>query len=423
MRKVKSGRAYLLIFVIFMGIGFLFIKYKSNNLLLENRTAEAVKEQCFSFSQLSKLYNSFGDDFSKKLFLAKLDESLNNNMFHMLRIMSSPEFKENTSELSSGANDEYVSNIIDYIREMEKLGSKCILFGNYEKGFFQNFLSYIDQLEDLGVEFSTIVIEDRQNSHALKQIKRILPYVSIITRSDFLNNYKDENIILFSSSKWAEHKNWLIENGINSNKMFVLFDFYYPQYFSKDIMVPKQHEIFIDGGAYNMATSIDFINWCNGEYDYIYAFEPNLNSYKNCKDIIQNNDVFMKENQITIYNKGLFDKTTQLKFNSLPVVPSGAFVSSDGKETIDTVSIDEVLDGKPVTFIKLDIEGSELAALAGAKDTITKWKPRMAVCIYHKPSDVIDISLFILSLVPDYKLYIRHYSTYKWETVLYCVCE
>ncbi|MDR1474425.1 MAG: FkbM family methyltransferase [Endomicrobium sp.] len=188
-------------------------------------------------------------------------------------------------------------------------------------------------------------------------------------------------------------------------------------------MIPKEHEIFIDGGAFNMDSSIDFINWCNGKYDYIYAFEPDLNSYKNCKNVIQDNDVFDREERIMLYNKGLFDQATQLRFNSDQDNLAGSFISNDGESIINTVSIDEVLAGKPVTFIKMDIEGSELAALVGAKNTIRKYKPRLAICIYHKPSDIIDIPLYILSLVPEYKLYIRHYSTATWETVLYCVCD
>ena len=83
--------------------------------------------------------------------------------------------------------------------------------------------------------------------------------------------------------------------------------------------------------------------------------------------------------------------------------------------------IDEIVGEDKVSFIKMDIEGAELKALEGAKETILKWYPRLAICIYHKYEDIYEIGDYILSLNPNYKLYIRHYSTCMWETVLYAV--
>lgn len=67
----------------------------------------------------------------------------------------------------------------------------------------------------------------------------------------------------------------------------------------------------------------------------------------------------------------------------------------------------------------MDIEGAELRALQGAKKTIMRDKPKMAICIYHKKSDIYDIGSFLVDIWPDCKMKIRHYSTFNWETVLY----
>lgn len=75
-----------------------------------------------------------------------------------------------------------------------------------------------------------------------------------------------------------------------------------------------------------------------------------------------------------------------------------------------------------MTFIKMDIEGSELNVLKDARKTIMKYKPRLAICIYHKPEDIYEIPEYILSIVPEYRFWIRHYSSYTWETALYAEC-
>ncbi len=84
------------------------------------------------------------------------------------------------------------------------------------------------------------------------------------------------------------------------------------------------------------------------------------------------------------------------------------------------ISLDSFLPGK-VTFVKMDVEGAELEALKGSRKVIVQYRPKLAICVYHKKADLIEIPLFIKSLVPEYRLYIRHYGNSMCETVLYAV--
>ena len=69
----------------------------------------------------------------------------------------------------------------------------------------------------------------------------------------------------------------------------------------------------------------------------------------------------------------------------------------------------------------MDIEGAELEALKGAEETIKRYRPKLAICVYHKPEDIVEIPKYILNINPDYKLYLRHYSDNAGETVLYAI--
>jgi hypothetical protein len=92
-----------------------------------------------------------------------------------------------------------------------------------------------------------------------------------------------------------------------------------------------------------------------------------------------------------------------------------------GEVVVETDSIDNVLGGKRATLIKMDIEGAELAALKGAEGTIKAWKPKMAICIYHKKEDLWEIQDYIQRIVPEYKFYIRAYEETCTEVVLYAL--
>ena len=88
---------------------------------------------------------------------------------------------------------------------------------------------------------------------------------------------------------------------------------------------------------------------------------------------------------------------------------------------IPVVDIDSVPECQNATWIKMDIEGAEMAALKGARNTILRNKPKLTISIYHSDEDMIRIAEYIHELVPEYRLYIRHHSSNKAETVLYAI--
>jgi hypothetical protein len=75
----------------------------------------------------------------------------------------------------------------------------------------------------------------------------------------------------------------------------------------------------------------------------------------------------------------------------------------------------------PVTMIKMDIEGAEYDALLGARQTIQRDRPILAICVYHTQNDIWRIPLLIRELVPNYVLYLRAYEGDGFQTVVFAV--
>jgi FkbM family methyltransferase len=191
---------------------------------------------------------------------------------------------------------------------------------------------------------------------------------------------------------------------------------YGKQYFGPSFMSPVSNEVYIDGGCYDGETILDFYEFAGGE-GTVYGFEPDPDCYVRTKDVLRKNN----KRNVTLIQKGLFDGAEILPFDRTYMSMAGSKISSGGKDRIETATIDETVPGK-VTLIKMDIEGAELAALKGARNTIARYRPRLAICIYHKRQDVVEIPWYILSLHADYRLYIRHHSPrLGLETVLYAV--
>lgn len=184
-------------------------------------------------------------------------------------------------------------------------------------------------------------------------------------------------------------------------------------YFDPDIFEFSEKEIFVDAGAFHGETTIEFTKRCP-LYEKVYSFEPDRINFSKLISDMQNNIT-----DVEWINAGLWNENRTLYFERGGDNGTGACIKHDGKERVSVVSLDHVLNGAKVTYIKMDIEGAELEALEGAKETIKKYKPKLAICVYHKYQDILAIPEYILELLPEYKLKLRHYTTYLYDTILY----
>jgi FkbM family methyltransferase len=91
-------------------------------------------------------------------------------------------------------------------------------------------------------------------------------------------------------------------------------------------------------------------------------------------------------------------------------------------EDIPLISIDDYAEREKlerVDFIKMDIEGYELAALKGARRTLARCRPTLAISLYHRPQDFFEIPLWLKGNFPWYRLHLEHYTIFHEETVLF----
>jgi len=226
-------------------------------------------------------------------------------------------------------------------------------------------------------------------------------------------------VIISSSAYGEEMLKQLLALGHTRENIFVpgtnaLWCPFGVSYFDDEIFRPADEGTFIDGGAFRGETSVEFAEWANS-YQKIIAFEPDKENYRNLQERIE----AAKLNHVELVHAGLWSEDGTLALTHAGDDGTGSYISADGQERVVVKALDSVAKDR-VTFIKLDIEGAELEALKGARETIRRDRPRMAVCIYHKPEDIWEIPRYIKSLVPEYHMAARHYMTYLYDTILYC---
>ncbi|MCL2104724.1 MAG: FkbM family methyltransferase [Kiritimatiellaeota bacterium] len=173
-------------------------------------------------------------------------------------------------------------------------------------------------------------------------------------------------------------------------------------------------EYVADCGAYTGDTLLEFMRFAaalrNGKY---YAFEADPAHASELRNTIARHGL---ADFTEVYPCAVWHENTRLAFGGNA---SAASVSEQGSTVVDARKMDDALSGKPVTLIKMDIEGAELHALHGAENILRTQKPRLAIALYHKPEDLWQIPQYLTSLVPEYRYWARWHSYRVTEFVLY----
>lgn len=173
----------------------------------------------------------------------------------------------------------------------------------------------------------------------------------------------------------------------------------------------------IDVGAYDGDTIKLFDSFFKKEIQY-YAFEPTTYQQEKLKELQKKIPVNLFPYAVSNFNGTSYFEELDGRGGSNKLVEENLLKSN----VVKTVTLDSRMsEFDKIDLIKMDIEGSELSALQGAKELITQDCPNLAICIYHKPSHLYEIFEYIYSLNIGYDFYLRHYGDTILETVLYAI--
>lgn len=198
--------------------------------------------------------------------------------------------------------------------------------------------------------------------------------------------------------------------------MLILRQYYYDR---DGIRIgPEPGDVIVDGGGCWGEAAIAFAHSV-GDTGKVYSFEFVPSNLALLRDNLARSAP--KSDVICVVERALSSQS-QLQMSFDDMGPGTAVRDGAKDGSVETITIDDFVQQanlEKVDFIKLDIEGCELAALQGAQNTIRRFKPKLAISVYHRINDYFTIPQLIRRLGGDYRFYMEHYSIHREETILY----
>jgi FkbM family methyltransferase len=190
-----------------------------------------------------------------------------------------------------------------------------------------------------------------------------------------------------------------------------------PMYFREDLFTLRRDETFVDCGGFNGDSLSLFLEATGDRLERAIIFEPDPSNFADLQSRVGSlpSDVAQR---IVLY------RAATGKVNERVMMEIGGGPSSQigkGSEEVDSFALDSILEQAPVSLIKMDIEGSEIDTLEGARRLIQKHAPILTISAYHRQSDLWNIPLLIERLNPDYSFHLRPHMIEGWDLVCYAV--
>ena len=350
-----------------------------------------------------KVYAHLTDEISKKIFEARLKYAAEKDLGYITGLES--KYRNLNSDMQV------------YVEKIQK-GAHVLIYGAGVAGHY-----LFGRFKGFGVNVDCFIDQDESKGPVDGQTG-----IKVITEKELIDNkelYGGKTVVISYPVKPVAHevrKRLIDEIGIDENNIIMgIFDWRNNQGQYFDYFAPGENEVFVDCGCFDGATCFNFAGWCGSKgFEHIYSFEADPKNYEKSKELLA------PLGKCELFPYGTSDANKKVYFAS-DAFETSCIISREeaekknfeGVTEIETVALDDVLAGKRVTFIKMDIEGAEYEALMGAKKLIMENRPRMAISVYHKFEDFVTLADLVLSMHPDYQIAYRHYGFDDLETVMY----
>lgn len=172
---------------------------------------------------------------------------------------------------------------------------------------------------------------------------------------------------------------------------------------------------YIDAGAFDGDTAEDFIEMTQGRFRSICLVEPDP---ANAARAERRMAALGMAGRVAIRQEAVAEKRGWMGFNASGTVASSLNPAAGRK--VATVALSDFQSGNPLYF-KLDIEGSEVAAIRASLDFIAQRRVLLAVSVYHSPDDLLDVAAMIHGLDADYELFLRCHGSGGEDLMLYAL--
>jgi FkbM family methyltransferase len=184
------------------------------------------------------------------------------------------------------------------------------------------------------------------------------------------------------------------------------------QYFPKDLDI--DYSVYINCGAYDGEN----IKRLDQKIKKLVCFEIDKHSYKKLVDFVEKNKHSIADD-IVLLPCAIYNKTTLKR--AIIGTGLGSRIDKKGEHFIQCVKLDDIFPTIKPTFVSMDIEGDELRAIKGMKNIIKQSAPSFGVCVYHNVSHMWRIINYLDDMKLGYKFYMRNYTGFFSETVLYAI--
>ena len=380
------------------------IEYGSDKAAEKQKTLRESGNVNADFSEMARnVYAHLNDEISKKIFEARAMYASTGDLGYITGLES--KYRNLNSDMQV------------YVEKIQQ-GSHCLIYGagvagHYLAGRFKRF----------GVKIDAFIDQDESKGSCDPETG-----IRIITEKELSGNitlYSDKTIVISYPVKPVadEIRKRLVDDiGIDEKNIRMgIFDWRNNQGQYFDYFEAKENEVFVDCGCFDGSTCYNFAGWCGHKgFDHIYSFEADPKNYERSKKLLE------PLGKCDLYPYGTADVSKKVYF-AADAFETSCIISKEEAEKrnfegtleIETRALDDVLEGKRVTFIKMDIEGAEYEALTGARKLIMENRPRMAISVYHKFEDFVILADLVLKMHPDYRIAFRHYGFDDLETVMY----